>query len=403
MHGEKAQRIARGERAAKRIDARHAAEREAHVKSLEGLDAANDRFYAGLRKGKENAPEHEKAALEKQIADHKVKVKEQPEKSRAEMAARHAGEKEKAAKFLETSGSLKERLAKQTAAKHREVNRTPGKLAKQHAGAKERLETDHAEAREAMASEHREARKDVRKDQWEERQSLRGEHKEEREGLKDTHKDERQEFIEGVRQDLADHGFKKKPKEYTPPEHDRQTIDAIEHKHLESYKQSADDLSSTEKQAIDTYGGLGYSKINDALRWGSPEPDAVKGLDGAMRPTREAMTVYRGSRVLPIRSKDPKDLGKVAKDAVGHSVHDAAYMSTSLNFHQAAGFATGDKGAIFKINVPAGTNHLMPAAIKGAGEAEITLPRGGRLHITNYLGSHKGNHVYEATYHGDSQ
>lgn len=211
-HGEKAQRIARGERAARRIDERHAAEREAHAKSLEGLESANERMYAAEREAhrKREASDEEHAALEKRIADHKAKVKEQPEKQRAEMAARHAREKEKAETFLAKSGSLKERLEKQTAAKHREVDRTPKRLAKQHAGAKSRLEAEHAEAREAQANEHKEARADVRKDQRDDRASLREDHREEREGLKDTHREERDEFREGWRQELADHGFRRK-------------------------------------------------------------------------------------------------------------------------------------------------------------------------------------------------
>lgn len=158
-----------------------------------------------------------------------------------------------------------------------------------------------------------------------------------------------------------------------------------------------------EKQAITSWTGNGYRRINEALRKGTEPPEA-KALDSAIAKStaEKQMVVYRG-----INSE------AVAGLKAGAVFIDRGYASTTTDHEIADGFAVngsafGDKrpdaGALVRIIVPAGA-HAMPVyeamgwGTTGLGanpEKEILLPRGSRFQVTRVTEHEEGANTGEA-------
>lgn len=157
---QKARRIDRGERKAHGVAERHERERAEFEASAGGdkshLHAANERMYEQSRKALRDrgGSEAEHDALEARIAEHKAKFADPHAGLRQAMADRHAGERAKADATLAKAGELRERLAKQTEARHQHVDRAPDRLKRRHAAERSEMEARHREEHDDLAAEH---------------------------------------------------------------------------------------------------------------------------------------------------------------------------------------------------------------------------------------------------------
>ena len=205
-------RIAKGERKARNTDKRHAREHAENEKSIAKIDetvAMGHRNELANAK-KKGASQHELDKISERHAKEREQAKSFPEKRRQRLAERHKAEREKADKFLEKSPGLRERLDKQTAAKHEHVEKRPERLEAKRQKAHGKLDKRQARERKEQKQEHRESRADLRKEHKEARQSQREEHREDRESTRESQRDERKELVGRLKDELAEHGFKRK-------------------------------------------------------------------------------------------------------------------------------------------------------------------------------------------------
>ncbi len=168
-----------------------------------------------------------------------------------------------------------------------------------------------------------------------------------------------------------------------PPKPKTMSQDEVHKKLLSAFGNSwKNKLTATHKSAIQSYTGMGYSEINDALRKGTKLDDhlekKVKALDEALKPPPGApfdMTVHRGL-ILPKDVLDKLQVGKVWGDN--------AYMSTSVGH----GFSGSVK---LHIAVPKGSGGAYVQTISNhKGEKEWLLPRHTLLKVIKreQLGGH---------------
>jgi hypothetical protein len=143
-------------------------------------------------------------------------------------------------------------------------------------------------------------------------------------------------------------------------------------------------LSDKEKHAVSYYTSEGYEQINSVLRtgkladsdyfededveeeWGvRNKKDLLKMadlLESALRKSKlpKKMTVFRGL-----------NLNTSVDGVLGKGLKDPAFMSTSTSASVASGFTSAKHGAILVMSLPKDS----PAALVGADECEILLPR----------------------------
>ncbi len=79
-----------------------------------------------------------------------------------------------------------------------------------HKADRENMVESHRDARKEMVGEHKAARGDLRLQQADERAGQRQSHQEDRKSTRATHAEERQELMGQIREELSDHGFKRK-------------------------------------------------------------------------------------------------------------------------------------------------------------------------------------------------
>lgn len=84
-----------------------------------------------------------------------------------------------------------------------------------HQADRENMVESHRDARREMIAEHKAARGDLRLQQADERASQRQGHQEDRKSTRATHAEERQELMGQIREELSDHGFKRKRRDAT--------------------------------------------------------------------------------------------------------------------------------------------------------------------------------------------
>lgn len=225
--GEKASRIAKGEKHLERMDKRHAAEKADQEKRHGELAGTVAKLHSNeMNKAKAGgAGPAEIAAIEAKQATQRESSQKHPGLEKAKLAERHAAEAAKGKAFGEKLAGLKERLARQTAARHE-------RLAKQLEPARKELKAEHKEERATQKTEHKEARKeavegwkqeraDIKQTHQDEWKSLKEDHAEERESVLDTHKSERQEFLDQTRDELAEEHPNRVSQGYKPRNKDQ--------------------------------------------------------------------------------------------------------------------------------------------------------------------------------------
>jgi hypothetical protein len=173
-------------------------------------------------------------------------------------------------------------------------------------------------------------------------------------------------------------------------------------KEFKTWRENATDgasskLTAEERQALKTYSGDDYIRINSNLRSdfmpGGHLGDAVRGIDSAISKSSAPsdVVVYRGM------SEDAKHVYSALKP--GDVFHDKAFMSTSANKTVALdNFANG--GAVFHITVPKGSPAIpMTKVGYHSSEREVLLPRGSRIRIDQVSKRKDGTTVIHATVH----
>jgi len=137
----------------------------------------------------------------------------------------------------------------------------------------------------------------------------------------------------------------------------------------------AQDLTDSERRALQDYTTKGVYRIQSALRSGDIPPDVkrkVKRLDSALAKNEAPRDMY------VYRSK--------AAERRGDVITDKGYMSTSLSKQVAASFAATSFGErnyedVIRVKIPKGANVLY-TGIFGRAEAkqfEVLLPRDSSL------------------------
>jgi hypothetical protein len=153
-------------------------------------------------------------------------------------------------------------------------------------------------------------------------------------------------------------------------------------------------LSEPEHFELRRYTGQIYNVVNQDLR---TDPDKwakdkiIQTLDAALSKAslKEDTTVYRGV-------SDLSKLGIDPSNAVGHTIKDHAYMSTSLSAKSAEKYA-GTSGGIIKINAPSGSKGASVGGItRYPKEAEILFKRGSGIKIRKVTKQKNGTHLIEA-------
>lgn len=212
QHAEKEKRITRGERKAKATDRRHEKERAKEEESLGRLDENLKKWHANELSAadRRGASEHEKTKIRERHSEENEKVKDQPELRRKRMAERHAAERQKAGELLEKSPKLRERLEKQTAAKHEHVEKRPERLEVKRQRMHGRLDKQQTRERKEQTKDHRQARAEVKTEHRENLKSLQEDHRADRESTRESQREDRQELVERLKDELAEHGFRRK-------------------------------------------------------------------------------------------------------------------------------------------------------------------------------------------------
>jgi hypothetical protein len=144
-----------------------------------------------------------------------------------------------------------------------------------------------------------------------------------------------------------------------------------------------------------------FKNVNGSLREGKSHP-LVPTLDRSIAKASvpHDTVVYRGI-------EDLNHYGFPSHhDAVGSTIHDKAYVSTSLSHHTAYNFTGGeyaDKGAnraIIRTVLPKGHKASFLEGVNNMGEAEYLLPRGSSFKITGHGGyTHEGVPILDAEVH----
>jgi hypothetical protein len=148
------------------------------------------------------------------------------------------------------------------------------------------------------------------------------------------------------------------------------------------------ELGKDDIEALKSFTGGGAWAANahilgkQSFTWGDKTSaealELFPKLDAALAKgtVNQNITVYRGMKNVDLSSLKP---------FVGTDVpfHMPTYSSTSLDPRVAAGFASGKKGALWKITVPKGAKALdMRKHTHYPSEKEVVLPRGSRWKIT---------------------
>lgn len=138
-------------------------------------------------------------------------------------------------------------------------------------------------------------------------------------------------------------------------------------------------LTGEERSNISSYTATYYSTINRKCREGTWRGDpAIASIDSALsKGSLSEQTVYRGIRADPDRMHQ-------YKAAVGTTVPERAYVSTSRSKDIASGFVGAEHGEaiIFEIRVPDGTPGAYIAPLSNlVEEDEVLLMRGGGIKI----------------------
>lgn len=134
-------------------------------------------------------------------------------------------------------------------------------------------------------------------------------------------------------------------------------------------------------QAVASYTGSGYFKINQNLRNGKPDQHADK-IDRAIAASRaeKDMVVVRGFSH-EAYTKLAQQSGKSSL-TVGDTFQDLGYVSTTRKADVAVNFG-GTTGWAIKVNVPKGSNILAAKPFSyHKDEDEFILPRGTKFKIT---------------------
>ncbi len=163
------------------------------------------------------------------------------------------------------------------------------------------------------------------------------------------------------------------------------------------------DISKEEENSLNYYAtSNGCEDINGVLRGiksASPSmqgkiQESIKNIDSAISRTKIDRDIisYRGVSGSLLRRKIPQ-----GEEAIGYTVNDKAFTSTSLSSETALDFNAYSTVGMFSIKVPKGTN---AAYIGHRGEYELLLGRDSTFKITGYkkvrgLGG-KELHVYDA-------
>lgn len=368
-HAAKSERIAKGERKAKETEGRHAKERDEFEKTAGDhghLHKANEKLYESQREAlkKKGGTEQEHEALEKRIDEHKAKFADPHAGLRKGMEERHQKERQKSDAFLAKSGTLKERLSRQTAARHKHVDETPKRLEKKHAAEKREASARHEAERQEQHEEHRAERRKIGRRQRRERERVRGKGKAE----------------EGpAPRDLA----AADPKE-------------VEQAHASMSQGWRKSLPEKDRAGVEQYTGRHYADVNAHLRKGtaiSPEAKATMAdMDRALATARleESAVVYRGI-------DDIRKLGLSEKTLAGATVHDKGFLSTSLTPKAAAGFAQGKNAAVLRIVAPKGSPGASVAGITMVPrEREVVFARGATIRIKSATRDPAGHFVVDA-------
>lgn len=145
-----------------------------------------------------------------------------------------------------------------------------------------------------------------------------------------------------------------------------------------------DSTTEMEKQALRYYSGTGYASINGVLRGFNPQDadkakEMIKNIDTAIDKSSisKDTTVYRGMYNVP-------EIHDLEKDAIGKEIKMPTYWSASSSKETASQFSFGEKGVLFKINLPSGSKGLDMDSYKNTQEPETLLPRGQSYVITGY-------------------
>lgn len=146
-------------------------------------------------------------------------------------------------------------------------------------------------------------------------------------------------------------------------------------------------LSRAQRQALASYGSVGYSAMNKNLR--SADPDRLKyleqredieGMDSAIAGSKlpENLQLFRGV------NNWKKAFGVESEEGLlGKTVQDNGFVSTSTSPKSAFNFTTPDKdgvATIIEIHAPKDMHAVaMPTFV---GENEVVLPRGSQFKVT---------------------
>ncbi|MFC8433201.1 putative T7SS-secreted protein [Streptomyces sp. NPDC057253] len=151
----------------------------------------------------------------------------------------------------------------------------------------------------------------------------------------------------------------------------------------EHWNDYVENLPTDQREAVRSYTGIEFARVNGFLRDGDFATDAVREhiehIDKALAgsPLPEDVIVRRGTNLEHhLREMGTDDPSAMA----GRKFTDDAYMSTSLG-EVASGF--DHKSAVLHLRVPAGTPALWVEKLTHAvGERELLLGRGSEYRIT---------------------
>ncbi|WP_242281015.1 ADP-ribosyltransferase [Bacillus cereus group sp. BfR-BA-01347] len=159
---------------------------------------------------------------------------------------------------------------------------------------------------------------------------------------------------------------------------------------MKNYEDWAENLTDSQREALDGYARQDYKEINNYLRnqggSGNEKLDAqIKNISEALgkKPIPENITVYRwcGMPEFGYQIIDPLPSLKDFEEKFLNTIkEDKGYMSTSLSSERLAVF--GSRKIILRLQVPKGSTGAYLSAIGGfASEKEILLDKDSKYHI----------------------
>lgn len=153
------------------------------------------------------------------------------------------------------------------------------------------------------------------------------------------------------------------------------------------------DLTVVEREALVDYKGVGYRKLNHALRaedLSEAQAEQVRAIDLALAraPLPEAVVVYRAVVAT--------GLGYALDYLEGAQITDDAFLSTTLIVAIAENFlsdADEEDAVLAEITVTAGTPVGPLDLVQSASEAELLLPRQTQLRVQKVMPA-RGTNFY---------